>query len=153
MPQLDVSTFSSQLFWLSVCFVILYGILLWVALPKITRTLEFREKTLEEKINKASFYREEAEALLAEYEAALANARSASQEKTRAVARAVASDLAHKQKEYLDKIADRLHVGEQGLYRARLKASANTKEISQEVAQVILEKLTGRAYSLEELET
>ncbi|MBI2706788.1 MAG: hypothetical protein HYX35_00480 [Proteobacteria bacterium] len=152
MPQLDVTTFPSQLFWLGVCFLALYGILYYVALPKITRVLESRERTLEEKINKASLYREQAETLLAEYEAALASARSESQEKSRAMARAVSSEMAHKQKEFLDKINDRLHVGEQELFRARLETGSNIKEVSRELAKAILEKLTGRTYSLEELD-
>lgn len=151
MPQLDVTTFSSQLFWLGVCFLTLYGILYYVALPKIARVLESREEILEEKINKASLYREEAEVRLAEYEAALARARSESQEKSRAMTRAVSSEMAQKQKEFLDKINDRLHVGEQELFRARLETSKNIKEVSREVAKAVLEKLTGRIYSLEEL--
>ncbi len=152
MPQLDVTTFPSQLFWLGVCFLTLYGILYYVALPKVARVLESREKTLEEKINKASLYREEAETLLAEYEAALARARSESQEKSRAMARAVSSELAHRQKEFLGKISDRLRMGEQELFRARLETGSHVKEVSRDVAQVILEKITGRPYSLEELE-
>jgi F-type H+-transporting ATPase subunit b len=152
MPQLDVTTFPSQLFWLGVSFLVLYGILTYVALPKIGRVLDSREKTLEEKINAASLYREQAENLLAEYESALAQARREAQEKTQAVARAVASDIAHKEKVFLATINDRLRAGEQDLFRARLETGESMKEISREVAKAILEKLTGRPYSLEELE-
>lgn len=152
MPQLDVTTFPSQLFWLGVSFLVLYGILTYVALPKIGRVLDSREKTLEEKINAASLYREQAENLLAEYESALAQARREAQEKTQAVARAVASDIAHKEKLFLATINDRLRAGEQDLFRARRETGESMKEISRDVAKAILEKLTGRSYSLEELE-
>jgi F-type H+-transporting ATPase subunit b len=152
MPQLDVATFPSQLFWLAICFCALYALCSFLAIPRIARVLDVRQATLEEKLNKASTYREEAETLLADYEAALARARVESQARSQAAARARSSELAHRQKDFLDKRNDRLHLAEQDLYRARLDAGADTKVLAVEMAQLILEKLTGRAYSAQELE-
>jgi F-type H+-transporting ATPase subunit b len=64
MPQLDPSTFGTQLFWLGICFVALYGVMALIVLPRISSTLQARA------------LREKAETALAAYEEALAEARS-----------------------------------------------------------------------------
>ncbi|MBT7451768.1 MAG: F0F1 ATP synthase subunit B', partial [Rhodospirillaceae bacterium] len=44
MPQFDPSTFSSQLFWLLICFVVLYWVISKFAIPRIGDILEQRER-------------------------------------------------------------------------------------------------------------
>ena len=151
MPQLDTSTFPSQLFWLGVCFLALYIILSYIAVPKITYVLENREQVLEEKINKASAYREQAEDLLADYEATLAKARETAHQQYKSASRTMAAEIAQKQKDFLDKLNDKLHLAEQDLYRARLEASQEIKSVAIDVASTILKKLTGHTYSPEDL--
>ncbi|MBL6761228.1 MAG: F0F1 ATP synthase subunit B' [PS1 clade bacterium] len=76
MPQLDPSTFGSQLFWLLVCFGALYLVLSFIVIPRISRTLETRAETMESDLAEAEKLRGQAEAALAAYEEALAEARS-----------------------------------------------------------------------------
>lgn len=151
MPQLDVSTFSSQLFWLGVCFLALYVILSYLAIPKITRVLEAREEAIEEKLNKASLYREQAEGLLADYEALLAQARTEAHQQYQSVASAATAEIAQQQKDFLDKLHERVRLAEQDLYRARLEASDEMKPVAGELAVAILEKLTGNSYQRHDL--
>jgi F-type H+-transporting ATPase subunit b len=152
MPQLDTTTFASQLFWLGVCFLALYLILAYIAVPKITRVLGMREEALEEKINKASLYREQAETLLAEYERALQEARQVAQQRYKTVMTETTLAMAHKQKTHLDKLHERLHLAEQALYRARREAGTEINAMAREVANAILYKLTGRVYASKEEE-
>lgn len=146
MPQLDTASFPSQLFWLLVCFLALYFILSYIALPKIARVLEKREETLMEKINKASTYRERAEDLLASYEKTLAEAREAAHQHSKTAMNLTLADIANTKKEFLEKLKDRLHLNEQELYRARLIASKDITALSGEIASAILLKLTGHTY-------
>lgn len=143
MPQLDTTTFPSQLFWLLVCFVALYFILSYIALPKISKVLETREQTIEAKINKASLYREQAEDLLKEYETILAKAKEEAHIHYKSSASAISVDMTHKQKDILDKLSNRLHLAEQTLYRSRVDAGQELGSISEEIANLILDKLTG----------
>ena len=147
MPQLDTSTFASQLFWLVVCFFILYLILSYIAVPKIARVLEGRGETIEAQINKASSYREQAEYLLADYEKTLAQAREHAQQHSKSITAATTAAIGKKQKDFQDKLKDRLHLTEQDLFRARSDASKEIKSVAVEVAVAILTKLTGRIYS------
>ncbi len=151
MPQLDASTFPSQLFWLGVCFLALYFIMSFLAVPRITRVLETRENVIDEKINKASLYREEAEALLADYEATLAQAREQAQERYKNVSRETIRDISQRQREFLDKLTDQLHLKEQDLYRARLEVSQELKPFAADLASSILKKLTGRQFKPDQL--
>lgn len=143
MPQLDTATFSSQLFWLGVCFVALYLILAYVLMPRITEILENRDSIREKNINMASAYREEAEGLLREYESLLAQTRQEAHEKYQEVVAATAFGIAEKKKKMFEKFQERLHVAEQDLYRARVEASSEMQTVVQEIADDILRKLTG----------
>ena len=75
MPQLDPSTFGSQLFWLLVCFGALYLVLSFIVVPRISKTLATRAETLESDLAAAETFRSEAETALQAYEDALAEAR------------------------------------------------------------------------------
>ena len=76
MPQLDPSTFGSQLFWLLVCFGALYLVLSFIVIPRISNTLTARAETLEGDLAEAEKLRGQAETALKAYEDALAEARS-----------------------------------------------------------------------------
>ncbi|MBX9621171.1 MAG: hypothetical protein K2X28_03940 [Alphaproteobacteria bacterium] len=147
MPQLDTLTYSSQLFWLGVCFLALYLILAYVVLPKITRIFENREDTIEEKLNKASTYREQAENLRADYEEILAQAKEKAHQHLKATSTTISATIANKQKDFLDKLSDRLHVAEQELYRSRLESGKEIESLARDVANTIFLKLTGKAGS------
>lgn len=143
MPQLDTSTFASQLFWLGVCFFVLYLIMSYIAIPKIARVLEAREETIEAKINKASLYREEAENLLSDYEATLANAKERAQLNYKTRTGVTSKEMASRQKDVLDKLSDRLHLAEQDLFRSRKEAEKEIQTIGEEISSIILTKITG----------
>ncbi len=151
MPQLDTSTFFSQIFWLVICFFALYLILSYKAIPKITRVLETRGETIEAQINKASMYRERAEELLADYEKTLAQARERAHQHSKSIASATATSIGHKQKDFQDKLKDRLRMTEQDLFRARSDASKEIRSVAVEVASAILTKLMGVEYSPDKL--
>lgn len=151
MPQLDTTTFSSQLFWLGISFCILYCVLAYFLVPKISGVLENRETMREQNINTASTYREQAEGLLVEYEKLLAQTRKESHEKYQAVVNLIAQETMEKKKDILDKLQERLHIAEQDLYRARIEASQDMHSIAREIAGDILLKLTGQSYSPEQL--
>ena len=76
MPQLDPTSFPSQLFWLAVCFGTMLLVLSVFVLPRITRTLTARQGQIEGDLQAAEKSRADAEAALAAYDAALQQARN-----------------------------------------------------------------------------
>ena len=65
MPQLDPSTFATQLFWLFLTFTALFLIAWKVALPRMTEVLNTRQERIEGDLEKAETLKAEAEEVLA----------------------------------------------------------------------------------------
>jgi F-type H+-transporting ATPase subunit b len=75
LPQLDVQTYASQIFWLIISFIVLYLLVAKVAMPRISEVLEERQERIEDDLDKADTLKKEAYVVRAEYEKALMLAR------------------------------------------------------------------------------
>ena len=67
LPQMDISTFPSQIFWLIVTFSILYVFMWKFAIPKLRITIEERRDKISNDINEAEKLKSEAEEILNKY--------------------------------------------------------------------------------------
>jgi F-type H+-transporting ATPase subunit b len=54
MPQLDLSTYISQIFWFLICFVSLYLSAHFVILPRITNLIKSRSKIIDSDLSSAN---------------------------------------------------------------------------------------------------
>lgn len=76
LPQLDVSTFANQIFWLVVAIVVLYLILSRVALPRIGSVLAERAGTITNDLAAAETLKQQAHEAETAYTKALEDARA-----------------------------------------------------------------------------
>ena len=76
LPQLDLTRFPPQLFWLAVTFIVLYLIMSRIALPQVGGILRTREEKITGDLNRAEQLNREAADALKGYETALAEARA-----------------------------------------------------------------------------
>src|SRR5258707_3360464 len=76
LPQMNAGTFPSQIFWLVVTFGLLFLVLWRKTLPMIEGAIGQRRGRIEGDLGTAESFRKEAQAALAAYEAALAQARA-----------------------------------------------------------------------------
>lgn len=76
MPQLEVSTYISQIFWLLTTFLCFWFIMDKVIIPRIAETIEARKRKYNEFILKAEEINKKALSVLNEYEEALAAAKA-----------------------------------------------------------------------------
>ena len=83
LPQLDVETYASQIFWLIVTFIVLYFLVAKIAMPRIAEVLEGRQERIEDDLDKAETLKKEAYLVRVEYEKALSSAREKAHEATR----------------------------------------------------------------------
>ena len=76
LPQFDVTTYPSQLFWLFLTFATCYLIFSKKILPEISSVLQTRRERIDNDLQTAKELREEIESVREEYETAIAEARS-----------------------------------------------------------------------------
>ena len=75
MPQLDISGFSPQIFWLILSFLSLWWLMAKVALPKVGLILEERQTKINDSLELAKRLQREAYAEIEAYEATISEAR------------------------------------------------------------------------------
>ena len=142
-PPFLKETFASQLFWLALCFVLLYVLMAKVALPRVASILEARRDRIASDLAEAQRHKEESEAALAAYEKALADARGRAQtlanemrEKEAAAAEALRKDIDAK-------LNARIAEAEKIIAETQAAAMTNVRGIATEAAGAIVERLTG----------
>lgn len=143
MPQLDVTTFPSQIFWLIVTFAVLYALMAKVALPKIQNVVEERHRRVEADLEKAAQMKAEAEAVIAAYEKALADARHQAQLTMKETTDRLNAIAAERQRAANAAIAERTAVAEQRIAAARKAAMDNLRSVAVDAARAAAARLIG----------
>lgn len=141
MPQLDPSSYPSQIFWLIVCFLILYTVMLKVALPRITEVLQNRQEKIANDLDTAEELRLEAEQLEEEYKIAV---ESGQQKANDLIAQAVSevNEESKKMHEELDQeLAKQFAKAEKRLEKSRVKATNELSKASAQLSVLIVEKI------------
>lgn len=143
MPQLDSTWYASQVFWLAVTFII-FLLLCWkVILPKIDRVLEDRNQRIQGDLEQARELRDEADKVLADYEAALADARSKAQAAIREAANEAQTEATDAHQKLGAKLAEQVSEAEERIAAARTEAVGNVKGVAEDLAKAAAEKLLG----------
>lgn len=143
MPQLDISMWPPQLFWLAVSFFALYYVVSRVIIPKTGGAIEARKNTIEGDLSAAVSAKSDSEAALKAYEASLADARgkaSAHALEARNKISAEADAARHK----LDaELSTKASAADKAIQAAKAKALGSVEEIASELAANIVAELSG----------
>ena len=141
MPQLDPSTFGSQLFWLLVCFGALYLVLSFIVIPRIAKTLAARAETLEGNLAEAENLRVQAEAALKAYEDALAEARSRALVLAQEMRADVQAETDRQKAELDSKLAEQAAAADAALMKSRDAAMAGLKDAAAALVDDVIEAI------------
>lgn len=151
-PPFKTESFPSQLFWLAVCFTLLFIVLWRIAGPRIQSVIGERRNKIVGDIEAAGKHKSEAEAALAAYEQALASARSrahAEAEDNRKIVEAeVEKAKAAAEAEFRDAAAK----AEASIAASRTQAATHVTKAAQDAAAAIVTRLIGDSVSPEEAE-
>jgi len=143
MPQFDPKTMPSQIFWLIICFAILYVVMSKVVMPTLGGTIEARAAKIQGDLDAAARARDEAKSALAHYEKSIADARSEAQAANRAAADAASAATNAKLTEVGQRIGGEIAAAETRIAEARQAAMGNVRSMAVEVAQAAYAKLVG----------
>lgn len=145
LPQLDASTYSAQVVWLVITFVILYVLMAKVALPRIGEVLEERQNKIDDNLAKAEELKAQSDAAREAYETSLSDARAKAHDAIREVKDKAAAEAAERQSALNDKLKAQIAESEQAITEARDEALTGIKDVAIEVASSVVEKLVGEA--------
>ncbi len=145
MPQLTFTDYPPQIFWLVVTFAILYVLMAYVALPRVESVLEERRKRIADDLEAAERSKKDSEAVIAQYEAALAQARSRAQAISADSRAKVGADSAAQRSATEAKLAGDVRAAEGRIAAARDEALAKIDGVATEAATGIVERLLGQA--------
>jgi F-type H+-transporting ATPase subunit b len=143
MPQLDVTTFVPQLFWLAVTFVALLLLMSRLALPRVGKALDARRQRLDLDLARAAEFRAEAEAVVAAYQKTLAAARAEAQAAMKETAERLAAEAAERQRQLALSLAQDIAAAERRIGAAKERALEDIRGLATEIASLAAVKLTG----------
>lgn len=140
-PQLDPSSYASQVFWLFVAFVLLYALMSKLALPRVAVVVDARAAEQEGNLNNAQQSQEEAQKIRAAYESSLARAQETAQEALRAAEQEIAEKAAAENADFADRARKRVVGAEQAIDKARREALNALADISADIAAEMTQKI------------
>lgn len=143
MPQLEISTYASQIFWLVVTFVPLYFFIVKGAIPKIGEVLEARQGKIDDDLKIAATRREEAEAVLVEYQKLQADAHAGAHAAIRQAQEEMKARAAEQGAEVAAAMAKQTAEAEARIAEAQRAALANLDDTVAEAVAAATEKLIG----------
>lgn len=142
-PPFDSTTFASQILWLAITFGLFYLFLNKVLLPRIGGILEVRSSRISQDLDEAARLKNEADAAVAAYEQALADARAnanAIGQEARDSAKAQAEAERRKVEASLD---SKLAEAEARIALIKDAAMRDVGQIAEETASLIVQELVG----------
>ena len=143
LPQLDITTWPSQVFWLVVVFAIGYVFISRMVTPKIGSVLEERRDRLEDDLGRAREASAEASQVRADYEAALESARNEAAEFSRKAANEAQQAADQANAKAAKKMATKVANAETKLAAARAEAEENLVAVATEAAMDTAKQLAG----------
>jgi F-type H+-transporting ATPase subunit b len=153
VPQLDVSTFSSQIFWLIICFSVLYYLLSRRALPRVSEILEARQNRIAADLDHAQRLRRDAEKTLATYEGEMAAAQEEAQAVLAKVQNRLQTEAAERQGELDRQLARQLTQAEAQIAAARERALTEMEAAAVDAARAAAARLAGVQVSAKAAQT
>jgi F-type H+-transporting ATPase subunit b len=127
LPQLDIQTYPSQIFWLIVSFIVLYFLVSKIAVPRISDVLEERQERIADDLDKAETLNREAQD-------------------------AVAKSGAEAEAEAQGNVAAMLKDAEVRIAAARTEAIGNVRSVARDVAGDAVTKLIGVTVAADEVD-
>jgi F-type H+-transporting ATPase subunit b len=139
LPQFNTDTYTSQVFWLAVAFIVTYFLMSQFALPQIARILAERDDRIAGDLDRAAELRRETKQVQSSYEETLSsaqtNARQLIAEKT--------EKMADKHQKELSKLADRLRKkmdqAEDRITNKKEEALESVNQLASEMTEQVLQ--------------
>ncbi len=151
LPQLDTTTFASQLFWLLISFAVLYFVIARIAAPKIGGVIQDRANRIKGDLDAAAQAKRDSETAMAGYDKALGDARAKALKASDEMRNAVQAEINAKNDTAAKQLAADTAKAEARIGEMRTAAMARVGDVARETAADIVQKLSGEAANANDL--
>lgn len=141
MPQFEISTYISQIFWLIITFFSFWLVMDKFIVPKIKESVEERKRKYDEIILKAEKFNQKAKISLEEYEDKIAAAKDSMDKKIKRQEEELKKIVKEKEEEIEIKLTAKIKESEEILKKERLETIERIDELSELSAFTIVKKL------------
>lgn len=153
LPQFEFQYWGGQIVWLLLLFAILYFLFARVFVPRFRNVADLRAKTIADALEEARRVQAEADARAEAVKAEIDQARGASRKLVADAQASAAEQLARSQAAQDAELAGQMEKAEARIRAMRDQAMSNVKGIAGDVANSMVEKLTGKPVSPAEART
>ena len=143
LPQLDIATWPSQLFWLIVLFGAGYLVMAKIVTPRISAVLEERRQTVNGDLEKARAASGDAAKIRADYENDLEKARIEAADFAKQAAMEATKKAEVAEAKIAKKLSEKVGAAEAKLTKAKTSAMANLNDVAAEAAMAAVSSLAG----------
>ncbi len=147
MPQFDITTFPTQLFWLIVTFSTLYFVVARVVLPRFSSILEMRQSRIQNDLQKAEELQKEAAYLEAEHRRMQQDARNKAHAIVAEIRQQIQADIQAQNDSLKQEMDAVLQKTEQELQVYKENAQAELTATASQLAEALFLKITGNTAS------
>lgn len=147
MPQLEISTYLTQIFWVITTFIIFWMVMDHVIIPKISDTIEARKRKYDDYIIKAEEINKKALATLERYESTLAAAKSKASEQIKANEDALKKMIDEREEEITQQLKLKMAEHEKKLEEDKASTMAKIEDLSKIAAMAIVKELDLKSIS------
>ncbi len=141
MPQLEISTYLTQIFWVITTFVIFWMIMDHIIIPKISETIEARKRKYDDFIMKAEEINKKALATLERYEETLAAAKLKASEQIKANEEDLRKMIEDREAEINQQLKSKIAEHEEKLVKDKVETMSRIEELSEIAATAIIKQL------------
>ena len=151
LPQLNPEYFTPQLFWLALTFIALLFIMQKIALPRVGEVIEERRDRIRRDIDTAIRLKSDTDKALADYEKALADARTNASGIAKETREALAAETDAERHRVDAQIAAKLQGADARIAQTKTKAVTAIGDIAADTARAVVAKLIGQDVSPDEV--
>jgi len=146
LPQLNPDSYASQVFWLLLCFAVLYFFLARNILPQMTEIIEKRENLITGDLERAAQLKEEADKTKEAYEQALSQAENSAVSFMAETLQQLSQDISAQTQAAMRTIHGSLEKATAKIEKEKENAAAeiehSIKDFADEIVEVLLESKT-----------
>lgn len=143
MPQLNGADWAPQLIWLAITFIGLYIVMVKAAIPRIGGVLEQRRDKIASDLDQAQSFAAQTEKAIADYEAALADARAKAHAIAEETRSALGAETDRKREDLEASLDKKIAEAEKRISATKDAAMAQVSVVAGDAAGAIVKELIG----------